>query len=291
MKNVFKKSYLPLIDRAVHHPTDADAAYSLYFKMRTEDGLDRLVAPEVLLLTRAAERGDARAISELARHYYFDYGTEMIPYALSWWRRAILTGSDTVVRELAAHRGEMYRRILAYGEGKSDFGNIVMKCAMLAEYILFEFGLADWARLSNADRLLRCRTLVEVVSPILGIRPPAVNFVRGLSFVDEYGTRKIAYGLANPDWSLDILEDMVDNREWLVQVLFHELGHFVCFSCMGNSDNARRMRKIYGVTEERSIGWNRGDRGIEIRTSEEDPDTLSYSTYTAWAVLFADPTN
>ena len=289
MKNVFKKSYLPLIDRAVHHPADTESTYSLYFKMRTEDGLDRLIAPEIILLTRAAERGDARAISELARHYYFDYGTEMIPYALSWWRRAILTGSDTAVQELSAHRGEMYRRILAYGEGKSAFGDIVMRCAMLTEYILFEFGLTDWRRLSRDDRLQRCRMLVREVSPILGIRPPSLNFVRGLTYTDEHGRTTTAYGLAHPHWSIDLLEEMTDNREWLIQVLFHEIGHFVCFSAMGNSESAKQMRTTYGLTEDRVAGWDRGDFGIEVPTSQEDPDTLSYSTYTAWAVLFADP--
>lgn len=288
MKTIFKKAYLPMINTAVHNHGDANSSYSLYFKMRTEDGLDRLIAPEILLLTRAAERGDTRAISELARHYYFDYGTEMIPYALSWWRRAILTGSTTAINELRAHRKEFYRRILTYGEGKSPFADIVMKCAMVTEFILFEFGLNDWSRLSNEDRLMRCRMLVGEVAPILGIAPPSLAFVRGLTYVDRNGIRKTAYGLANPRGHIDILEDLVDNREWLIQVLFHELGHFVCYAAMGNSENARRMRSIYGLTEQRIAGWDRGDQGIEVPTSEEDPDTLSYSTYTAWAVLFAD---
>ena len=288
MKTIFKKAHLPLIDQAVHHHSDTHATYALYHKMRCEDGLDRAIASEILLLTRGAERGDPNAMVELARHYFYDYDTSHIPYALSWWRRAILTGSDIAVGEWHQHRGEFLRRISAYAEGRSAFTDIVMRCAMLTEYYLFDLGLVDWTQLDTEARLSRTRALVQAVAPVLGINAPTIDFVPGLTFTDEKGNTMTAYGLAHPRGHIDILLDMASEREWLIQVLFHEIGHFVCFAAMGNDARAAEIRRNYGLTNERIESWNRGDMGIEVPTSQEDPDTLSYAVYTHWAVMFAD---
>lgn len=289
MKTIFTKDLLPLIDQAVHHRDDADSAYSLYLKMRCEEGLDRLIASEVMLLTHAAERGDSRAMIELARHYFYDYGTDHIPYALSWWRRAILTGIPLARDEFLLQREEIHRRAREYTEGRSPFTDIVMRCAMLAEYHLFDLGLCDWGAISNDERLARARTLIAECAPILGIRAPSLEFVPGLTFKNSQGEDQIAYGLAHPCGRIDMNLDLMHDREWFILVLFHELGHFVCFAAMGNGEEAMALRRTYGLSDDRVAGWSRGDLGRGMTTFEEDPDTLSHSTYTNWAVLFADP--
>ena len=81
----------------------------------------------------------------------------------------------------------------------------------------------------------------------------------------------------------------MDDYERLIEVIFHEIGHIVCFALQvekskGESD---KLKKKYGVSDERIDSWDQQIIGYEVVTSEEDPDTLSYGTYTNWAILFA----
>ena len=288
MKNIFLKSNLPLIDEAVHTATDACKMYDLYHKMRCEEGLNRHIASEIVLLERAAALGNRAAMCELARHYFFDYGTDHIPYAMTWWRRANLFGVEPALSEYREKREEFLHRASEYGERFSYFANLLMRCAMLTEIHLFDLGLVDWSHLTNEERMERINTLSAAVAPLLMIDAPEMKAVANLTYTDKGEVRR-AQGMAHYEGWIDLDLDMLADRERTIAVIFHELGHFVCFRAMAGNEDARRVMEAYGLSEGRVNSWKHGEMGIEVPTSEEDPDTLSYGVYTNWAVLFADP--
>ena len=289
MKTIFKKSNLPLIDEAVHTASDAGKMYDLYYKLRCEEGLNRHIASEIVLLERAAALGNHGAICELARHYFFDYGTDHIPYAMTWWRRANVLGVEPAVSEYRERREKFVRRASEYSERFSYFANLLMRCAMLTEIHLFDLGLVDWSHLTNEERMERINTLSAAVAPLLMIDAPEMKAVANLTYTEKGEVRR-AQGLAHYEGWIDLDLDMLADRERTIAVIFHELGHLVCFRAMAGNEDARRVMEAYGLTEARVNSWKHGEMGIEVPTSEEDPDTLSYGVYTNWAVLFADRT-
>ncbi len=284
MKNIFKKSDLPLIDRAVHNNDAGREQVDLYYKIRVEDGFVRHISTEVLLLERAAVMGDGYAVWELAQHYYYDESVRCIPIALSWWKRAILMGNAAAKERYREHREYILSMILEYREGMSEYADLELRLAMLAEIYLFELGTVDWKRLSDSERLDRVKRLVYASVPLLDVRFTGVESIAGLTFTDKSGRTFTVDALAHPDNHISLRREMMADGERVIAVIFHELGHLVCFRAMGDSTYAKR----WGLTPERIAGWHRGDMGYEVKTNEEDPDTLSYGVYTNWAVLFAE---
>ena len=96
----------------------------------------------------------------------------------------------------------------------------------------------------------------------------------------------IVDGLAHWDYRISIRQEILDDFERLIEVLFHELGHMVAFEIIRNTENSNNLKEIYGITDERIASWNKQEMGYEVVTSEEDPDTLSYGVYTLWATFF-----
>lgn len=284
MKNIFKKSDLSLIDTAVHNRDAAKEHIDLYYKIRVEDGFVRHIATEVLLLEHAAMTGDGFAIWELAQHYYYDQSVRNIPIALSWWKRAILMGNDAARDRYREHREYILSVIHSYSEGMSEYADLELRLAMLAEIYLFELGTVDWKKLSDSERLDRVRMLARACVPLLDVKFTGIEAISNLTFTDDAGRTYPVHALAHPDHHISLCREMMCDAERLIAVIFHELGHFVCFRAMGDAAYARK----WGLTPERIASWHRGDMGYDVKTSEEDPDTLSYGVYTHWAILFAD---
>jgi len=299
MKTVFLKRHLPLIDKAVHNPSDVHSTNELYCKIRFEDGLDRQIANEILLLQRGAFAGNGYAMLELARHYYYDdCGPHSLPQAISWWQKAILLNEGGAIWDIENTGGEIYGRILSYSAMPSEFANIVMKCALLTEWYLTDLGRTDWSTLTDDERVRRCINLTNAVVPILHIPDVEVKAISNLDFTWEDGRVTLVDGLAHPrvkevngvtlpDRRIDLRREMLCDYERLVAVLFHELGHVVVHSIWQGFDTDGKLQKIYGITEDRKTSWYEKRMGYEVETGEEDPDTLSYGVYTNWAVLFA----
>ena len=284
MKNIFKKSDLPLIDKAVHSKDAYRDQVDLYYKIRVEEGFVRHIATEVMLLERAAVMGDGYAVWELAQHYYYDESVRCIPIALSWWKRAILMGNTAACDRYREHREYILSMINSYSEGMSDYADLELRLAMLAEIYLFELGTVDWKRIADSERLDRVRRLADACVPLLGVKFTGIEAISNLTFAEPGGKPYIVHALAYPDHHIALCREMMADAERLVAVIFHELGHFVCFRAMGDSAYAEK----WGLTPERIASWHRGDMGYEVKTSEEDPDTLSYGVYTHWAILFAE---
>ena len=284
MKNPFDKADLPMIDRAVHTATAHDDQLNLYYKMRLENGYARHVSTEVILLERAALSGHMWAIWELIKHYYFEEAVKSLPLALHWWKRANLAKHDTALSVYRDYRQEIISKIHDYREGLSEYADVELRVAMLAEIYLFELGAIDWSALSDGERMERINTLTEVIKPILGVYVTYVSDVPGLTYTYPDGSVGPAYGLANQDYHIDICREILWDKEKTLAVLIHELGHYVCHRASYDGEYA----KIYGITKDRVESWGRGDVHNGITTSEEDPDTLSYGVYTNWAILFAD---
>jgi hypothetical protein len=159
---------------------------------------------------------------------------------------------------------------------------------MLSDIYLFDLGLTDWSHLTNGERMERINALTAAVAPLLMIDTPEMKAVPNLTYTEKGEVRR-AQGLAHPEGWIDLDLDMLADYERTIAVIFHELGHFVCFRATTGNENARRVMEAYGLDEARVNSWKRGEMGIEVPTSEEDPDTLSYGVYTNWAILFAEP--
>lgn len=273
-----------MIDRAVHSASAHDDQVNLYYKIRVEDGFVRHISTEVILLERAALAGHGWAIWELAQHYYYDDSVNSLPLALRWWKRANLLKNEAAIRIYRDYRHEIISKIQKYSEGLSEYSDIELRIAMLAEIYLFELGTVDWSAMSDGERMEKVRAFTAAVEPILDIHVSYVRDVPGLTFTYSDGRVVPALGLFHPDYHIDICREILYDKEKTLAVIVHELGHYVCHHASYDTEYA----KIYGITKERVASWGRGDVHNGLTTSEEDPDTLSYGVYTNWAILFAD---
>ena len=283
MKNPFKKAYLPSIDKAVHYHDALAEQVDLFYKIRTEDGFARHVATEVLMLERAAMLGNTFAVWELAMHYFYDDCIKNVPISLHWWKRAILAGVSDAVYVYKNSREYMIYLINNYKEGLSDYSDMELRLALLTEIYLFELGSLDWKAISNDERMDRIRALCYTAAQILDVPFHGVDAVPGLPYTFPDGHVGPADGLAHPEYKISLRLEMIEDAERLIAVIFHELGHLVCFKAMGDKPYAEK----WGLTPERIATWYKDIKGYEVTTEEEDPDTLSYGVYTNWAILFA----
>ncbi len=288
MKKIFSKKNLPLIKSVVHSYKNTSQTYELYYKMRVEDCISRQIPTEIMLLQRGAFAGNTTSMLELARVYYFECTKYFLPHALSWWQRAIRLGYDGARDDVHTYGEQIVQKILCYQDMPSEYANIEMKCAMLAEWYLTELGQIDWSALTDEQRLQRCRILVEKVAPVLKIPTVSVESTPGLSFLYDNGVYGLADGLAHPEGYIELRQEMLCDYERLIEVIFHELGHFVCQRIQEGGEMANQMKLIYGISDERIEKWRTGALGNEMKASEEDPDTLSYGVYLNWAALFAN---
>ena len=283
MKNIFKKSDLPMIEKATHDCGAHDDQVNLYYKIRVQDGFVRHISTEVLLLERAALNGHSFATWELAQHYFYDESVKNLPIALHWWKKAIIGGNADAARLFNSNREYIIYLINNYKEGLSDYSDMELRLAMLAEIYLFELGSINWQAISDSERIERTRTLCYEAAQILDTPFNGINPVPGLTYTYPDGRVTIADGLAHPERIISLRTEMLPDAERAVAVIFHELGHLVCFKAMGDKSYAEK----WGLTPERIATWYKNITGYEVTTEEEDPDTLSYGVYTNWAILFA----
>lgn len=278
MKTIFKKSNLPFLEKFDNRSASARDHWLLARNMRTGDGFIDHTCSEFMLLQKGAYESDPWCMCELARVCYEDCGDQFLPMALSWWRKAAIAKDTGALWDL--DNRQILRRINRYSSGKTEYANIEMRCALLTEWILTRLGRDSWDELSFAEQEHRVRQLIEAVSVHLHIQPP------GMYTAEHLQVGKIsAAGLA--DYSahkIGILRSEFRNYPRLIQILFHELGHFVLFS-MWNGTNADQMTR-FGITAQRIKSWHNREMGLEVPTREEDPDSLSYGVYTTWLVYF-----
>lgn len=291
MKTIFKKSNLELIKRVVHGQGVGWDNYDFYYKMVTEDGIARQVASELMLLQRGAMIGNVNSMIQLARHYYYDCCDDFLPHALSWWVKAIKTNFQFAKDDFNANKNAIFDRIINYQTHKQTdaFDCMVMKCAMLSEWFLTDFGFSKWKDLTEQERMDKIRVLTETVCPILQIPQTAVSFVPGLTYIDEDGITKIADGLAHWEGWIDVRSEILPDMERVIEVIFHELGHIAIFEMKKVSNKVYKLRADYGITSERANKWE--EKHIDkttMKPEEEDADTLSYNVYLNWAIFFAE---
>jgi len=279
MKNVFKKSNLQFIKNALHRGSGRDR-WTLARMMQDSDGLQHQLPAEISLLQKGAASGDVWSTCELARTYFSYCGDIFLPHALACWRRAALLGDGGARSDIK--RFPILSRIASYRSFDGDsYKEIEMKCAMLTEWHLFRVGYDSWDRLDSRTKKARCTDLVRDVCGVLHIPNIEFNLVPRLSFRGG-----MVDGLAYWEGRIDVREELLYDVERLIEVIFHELGHLVTFEIRKATPNSAVLKRLFGITDARVRSWERGDKGIEISTSEEDADTLSYGVYTVWATFF-----
>ena len=291
MKTIFKKSNLELIKKVVHGQGAGWENYNFYYKMKTEDGIARQVPSEIMLLQRGAMLGDVNSIIELARHYFYDCGDEFLPHALSWWVKAIKNNSQFAKDQFNNNKNFIFERIKNYQTHRETdaFDGMVMKCAMLSEWFLVDFGFTKWEDLTEQERMNKIIALTDAVCPILQIPKTDVSFVSGLTYIDEDGYTKIADGLAHWEGWIDIRSEILPDMERVIEVVFHELGHIAILEMKKISNSVYKLRADYGITSDRANKWDHKHTDkTTMKPDEEDADTLSYNVYLNWAIFFAE---
>jgi hypothetical protein len=282
MKVVFKKSHLPFLKGTLHGGHGRDF-WNLTRTMQDENGLQHQLPAEITLLQKGADEGDVWAMCELPRTYFIHCGDMFLPLAFRFWKKAIAQGDQGAKWDI--ENRNIRERILAY---KSFDGNkykeIEMKCALLAELYLTNFGISPWETLDNATKKSRIEALVKEVCPVLQIPDTKVLFTPNLFFQE-----RLVDALAHWDGKVEFREELLCDLERMIEIIFHELGHIVAFEIKKNPARAEKLKTMYGITNERIASWDRGDMGYEVSTFEEDPDTLSYGVYTLWATFFCLP--
>ncbi len=279
MKNIFKKSNLPLINHVLHQGRGRDN-WNLARTMQDKNGLQHQLSAEIALFGRGAYQGDAWSMCELARTYFNYCGDLFLPQALGLWKQAALQNDSGATYDI--NNMPIYDRILSYQSfDRDEYNAIEMKCALLTELYLTKFGLFPWNAASVEEKIRRCENLVVIACYIMKIPQTKIEFVQGLMF-----NEMMVDGLAHWEGKISIRAELLNDYERLIQVLFHELGHIVAFEIMRNTEKSTMLKQTYGITDERIESWKRQDMGYEVPTSEEDPDTLSYGVYTLWATFF-----
>jgi hypothetical protein len=246
--------------------------------MQDEDGLAHQISAELSLLSRAAGDGDVWAMCELARCYFHHGGDLFLPEALRMWRLAALQGDHGATEDLQAL--PIHNRILSY-HSAGTYPDIEMKCALLTEWHLQHFGLSPWEKASREEQKERIIALLREASQVLEIPGTELSFVPHLSL-----NGMAVDGLAHWEGRISVREELLDDIERLIEVIFHELGHIVAFEIRRGGARGRMLQDLYGITDERVRSWEQNEMGDGLPTGEEDPDTLSYGVYTLWATFF-----
>ena len=240
-----------------------------------------------MLLQRGANLGDLYSMCELARSYYFDSCSDVyLPLALSYWQKAAKNRDNGAMDDLERLDGYIYQRIKSYNDGGSEYENILTRCAMLTEYHLTNIGRTDWSRLDNFERMKRLQRLADEFCDMFGFYRTPIFCEYKLSF-----NGMIVDGLATPENTVIIREEILDDYERTIQILFHEVGHHLTFEMWRGTPRGMKLREICNIDEARVKSWIDNAQGIEVTTTEEDPDTISYVVYTQWAVFFAERKN
>lgn len=285
MKVVFNKSNLPFLTKLFNKEGDKRDYWTLARRMSDNDTFTSHSEREEFLLQKGAYSGDIYAMCELAR-YIFNAKDNRLPQALSWWHKATRQsdyGATYDVQNLPIED-----RIINYSSGNSPYADIEIKCAMLTEYFLTDLGICNWNDLTENEQITRCEKLLIQISKVLGIIAPTVCFEDNPSVNDE----QICDGMACPnEWVLKVRYAVLYDYERLIQVLFHELGHFVVFSMWSEttSSDFLELRETYGISNSRADEWynNKTNPNNEnLPATEEDPDTLSYGVWLTWCLYF-----
>lgn len=247
-----------------------------------QDGFAHNPVIEIMYLQEGANRGDVWSMCELARSYYLSNVPELLPLALSWWRKAVHAKDNGAVADLGAFPiADRIDRLMI--RGASYYAMAQMKCALFTEWYLTDMGRTSWDYLPNSDREARIRQLCLKVAEVLQIKEFEVFIDETLSLNGQN-----CDGVSYPEeWRIGLSSSAFKDYEKLVQVLFHEIGHLLLFSMWNESEESVRLRQIYRVSDSRIDAWhhNRKDPDGEAAT-ENDADMLGYGVYQNWVACF-----
>lgn len=275
MNIIFKKSNLPFLNKFKEHTETPRDCWTLARFMQSEDGFCPQDASIFMLLQKGAFEGDPYSMCELGRYLYDHCGNEFLPIALSWWHKAVRLKDGGAIWDVTNRH--ILERINRYNV-KGGYADIEMRCVMLTDLILLRLGADDWGELSSAERESRIRTLINV-----GAKQLFLPFTPPFRLETDYHLNgSLVDGTALDGGELVIRREVVTNFNRIIQIIFHELGHYVEFA----AKNDPSLRARFGLSDERLAGWARGEMGLEVSKFEEDADTLSYGVFTHYIVLF-----
>ncbi len=274
MNIIFKKSVLPFIKKFEERSQSPRDCWTLARHIQSEDGFCAQDASIFMLLQEGALKGDPFSMCELGR-YLYDKGDAFLPVVLSWWHKAARLGDEGAAWDI--QNRPLLERVGRYSV-KGGYADMEMRCVMLTDIILLRSGRDVWDKLPYGEKESRIRALIDACARQLFL-PGPLRVRLEPDFRIDGG---LADGCAMKSGELVIRREVAGDFSRLIQVIFHELGHFAEFEAERNP--ARRA--LFGLSDDRVASWARGDRGLEVSTFEEDADTLSYGVFTHYAILF-----
>ncbi len=273
MKVVYKKKNLYFFTRFVEKKAQADDYWTMAQSYLTEDGYTCNTPTLILLLTKGAEAGNVQCMCQLGRQYALQ-GVDGLPLALHWWSKALAAGNMTAYRHIKQR--DILSMIHNYKGTGTAYSTIELQCAMLASWILTRLNLDDWNFLTNTDKTQRIEKLIREAAVILHVSVPKLLIKKDCRYKGEQ-----LLGFADEDGELWLAEELLQNLPLLVEVVFHELGHFVTYS-MWHEDKPEQ-RERFGVTKARVQKW----ADPFGRSFELDANTLGYGVYSIWILFFS----
>ncbi len=279
MKTVFLKSHLPFLKNTLHKGSGRDL-WKLSRIMQESNGVQHQLPVELALLEKGVHLGDAWSMCELARTLFKCGGDLFLPKALRLWRDAATQKDAGTLRDIACL--PIRERILSYTSPDGNrYCETEIKCALLVEWHLTGLGLVSWADLDITEKASRAKALISDCCAVLGIPEVRSEFIPQLTFKES-----LVDGLASWDGRISIREEVLLDFERTIEVILHELGHIVTYEIRKGGKKAESLKEQFGITDDRIHAWERGDMGVCVTVTEEDPDTLSYGVYTAWGAFF-----
>ena len=270
MKTVFLKSHLTFLKNTLHNGNGRDL-WRLSRMMQESNGVQHQLPVELALLEKGAILGDDWSRCELARTLFHHGGNLFLPKAIRLWKDAASRKDAGALRDIAFL--PIRERILSYSSPDGNrYYETEIKCALLVEWHLTGLGLVNWTELNSIEKVNRAKALILEVKS---------EFIPGLTFKE-----RLVDGLASWDSKISIREEVLLDFERTIEVILHELGHIVTYEIRKGGKRAESLKEQFGITDDRIRAWERGDMGLCVTVTEEDPDTLSYGVYTAWGAFF-----
>lgn len=279
MKVIYSKDFSPFLENVAENTKNGREQWNIARHMQENSYINHQPSTEILLFERGAYADDPYSMCELAK-YYFNSGDDVfLPQALMWWKKACLVNDDHSLWYIK--NAPIKERILQYKTKNSAYANAEMRCAMLAELHTDCFGIIQFDKLSDSEKMAKLQSFSDDFCLQMSIPKTEINFIPNLKFEN-----RMVDGLSGPQNSIDIRKELLNDKRRLILVLAHELGHQIEFATAYHPENTQRLKKFLDIQTERIEKWTYGLKAFDSEIFEIDADSVAYGIWWNWRLFF-----
>lgn len=279
MKVIYSKDFSPLIEDVVKNQKDGRSQWNLARHMQENNYMNHQPSTEILLFERGAYANDPYSMCELAKYYFNSENDIFLPQALMWWKKACLVNDDHSLWYIK--NNPIKERILQYKTKNSAYANAEMRCAMLAELHTDCFGTIQFNKLSDREKMAKLQSFADDFCLQMSIPKTKINFIPNLKFKNS-----TVDGLSYVQNSIDIRKELLNDKQRLILVLSHELGHQIEFATAYYPENTQRLKAFLGIQTERIKKWDYNTSDYDSKIFEIDADSVAYGIWWNWRLFF-----